>query len=253
MHIIIIVSEEPACATPQATGNPSTEPEAAELRIDLNRAPADGKVPQVAPAPAPLSPDHVSVSTFPAQGGGWSLNNAGIMLTHTPTGIQAACCEHRSAHANKAEAWKRLEAAVAEYENSVGALVKKAEQRLGDAVGEFLLFKVAPEGWGSGWQAGPSFGIELKEWELRLRDDQFAYVDPVAGTMSGEDINNPDSRVYAELVKRGWTPPGEIAYPPHRKAQPGDGSADTCYRNGWNECRIATMHLNQRNSNRVGR
>lgn len=113
------------------------------------------------------------------------------------------------------------------------------------ANGRVPLFTPKAEGWGTGWEAGPTFNVDIEKGSVKLAADQFAYVDSEAGTAFFENINDEDSRVYKELVKRGWTPPGGIEYPPVKRAQPGEGSGDACRREGWNECRIATMHLNR--------
>lgn len=81
-----------------------------------------------------------------------------------------------------------------------------------------------------------------------LAPDQFAYVDYEAGTAIFEDINADDSRVRAELVKRGWTPPGEtnIIYPEVKRNDGGFTTEGVAYIRGWNECRTATMRLNRK-------
>ena len=55
-----------------------------------------------------------------------------------------------------------------------------------------------------------------------------------------------EGRVYKELAKRGWTPPGGIEYPPVKRNDGGYTTEGVAYISGWNECRIATMHLNRK-------
>lgn len=171
--------------------------------------------------------DHsdVDVDTYRApDNGGWSQATSGVRLVHKPTGIQSRCDTERSAHANKAKAWAALEQAVAQYYGRR----------------EELKSYVTPQR-----DEGPAVNLEFDK-DVELAPDQFAYVDSEAGTAYFENINDPVSRVRAELMKRGWTPPGGIEYPPVKRAQPGEGSGDASRREGWNECRIAAMHLNRK-------
>lgn len=237
-----ISNEEFAAALQQAAENcqcpKCTERRAGtgEVGVDTARMPPDGKV-QV----GGINWDDVSIDTYRAPGqGGWSQATSAVRLTHKPTGIIVACDTERSAHANKAKAWEQLQDAVKQFND------RRAE----------LGFILGQAGWGTGWQAGETVNIEMEE-RLELAPDQFAFVDFEAGTAIFENVNEPASRVRAELVKRGWTPPGEgvsIQYPDVMRSTgtSTEGTAPTAYRNGWNDCRIATMTLNRadRNGNR---
>lgn len=112
--------------------------------------------------------------------------------------------------------------------------------------GRVPLFTPRDKGWGTGWKAGPTFNVDIEKGSVKLAADQFAYVDSEAGTAFFEDINDEDSRVYKELVKRGWTPPGGIEYPPVKRNDGGYTAEGVAHIRGWNECRIATMHLNRK-------
>lgn len=61
----------------------------------------------------PINPADVQVETVLKQMGSFApvLTN-GIKLTHTPTSISVTCTHERSAHANRAAAWRALEAAL---------------------------------------------------------------------------------------------------------------------------------------------
>lgn len=160
------------------------------------------------PDTSAIDPADVIVDTYTAPPtSGFAQPRYGVRLTHKPTGLRVQHEGESSQFANKAKAWEALEAQV------VGA--KKAT----------LSYMAGEVGW---------------------LYDQFAFLDNEAGTLACENINDPESRVHKELVKRGWTPPGGIEYPPVKRAQPGEGSGDACRREGWNECRIATMHLNRK-------
>lgn len=114
------------------------------------------------------------------------------------------------------------------------------------AMGRVPLFTPKTEGWGTGWKAGPTFNVDIEKGSVKLAADQFAFVDSEAGTAFFENIDDEDSRVYKELVKRGWTPPGGIEYPPVKRNDGGFTAEGVAYIRGWNECRIATMHLNRK-------
>lgn len=115
--------------------------------------------------------------------------------------------------------------------------------------GRAPLFTPRDKGWGTGRKADPTFNVDIEKGSVELAPDQFAYVDHEAGTAIFEDINAADSRVRAELVKRGWTPPNEggVNYPDIRRRKGGEGSGDLSYNEGWNACRIAVMQLNRKN------
>lgn len=214
-----ISNEEIAAVLQQAAGEcqcpACTERRATEgaTGIDWSKVPLDGKVPS-----DELLPADVRVDTYHAPGqGGWSQATSAVRLTHKPTGITVQCETERSSHANKAKAWEQLTAAVKQFHD------RRAE----------LKNLITPQG-------GTTFtGVELAP-------DQFAYVDSEAGTAFFEDINDEDSRVYKELVKRGWTPPGGIEYPPVKRNDGGYTAEGVAHIRGWNECRIATMHLNRK-------
>lgn len=189
--------------------------------------------------PAPGTPiiwADVDVDTYRPQGtGGFSLYTSAVRLRHRPTGINVVSETERSAHANKEKAWKELQELVNQF------YARRAE----------LKSMVTPAE-----QTGKAVNLEIEE-DLHLAPDQFAFVDTEAGTAYFENISEADSRVRAELVKRGWTPPGEgvsIQYPDVMRSTgtSTEGTAPTAYRNGWNACRVATMTLNRadRNGNR---
>ena len=205
------------CQCPACTERRATE---GATGIDWSKVPLDGKVPS-----DELLPADVLTDTYRAPGqGGWSQATSAVRLTHKPTGITVQCETERSAHANKAKAWEQLTAAVKQFN----------DRRAG------LKNLITPQG-------GAAFAIE-GEAGVELMPDQFAYVDHEAGTAIFEDINAADSRVRAELVKRGWTPPNEggVNYPDIRRRKGGEGSGDLSYNEGWNACRIAVMQLNRK-------
>lgn len=206
------------CQCPACTERRATE---GAVSIDWSKVPLDGKVPS-----DELLPTDVLTDTYRAPGeGGWSQATSAVRLTHKPTGITVAYETERSAHANKAKAWEQLTAAVKQFHD------RRAE----------LKSLITP-------QRGAAFAIE-GEAGVELAPDQFAYVDHEAGTAIFEDINAADSRVRAELIKRGWTPPNEggVNYPDIRRRKGGEGSGDLSYNEGWNACRIAVMQLNRKN------
>lgn len=64
-----------------------------------------------------LQPEDIQISTFNS-GSAWIPNTSGIELKHTPSGIVVRCSEERSQHANKAKAYKELEAKVTAWKPS---------------------------------------------------------------------------------------------------------------------------------------
>lgn len=210
--------------------------------------------------PAPLDPKEVTVNTYNTSQSSWSPNANGVEVTHKPTGLKARCGSERSAWRNRDKAFELL---ATEVEKMKGLITpkEKEEGELLKRINEFMeryptqpLFEIPKEGWGTGWHVGideskvPADGrveIDFGFPSVALVDNQFAFVDTVAGTIICEDLNHPDSRVAVELARRGWTPPGMglIQYPEIIRQR-----TATEYGIGWNECRLATMRLNQKNA-----
>lgn len=87
----------------------------------------------------------------------------------------------------------------------------------------------------------------IGEQMKKLEDD----LDKAWGKFVGDLVDSVmargrEGRVYKELTKRGWTPPDGIEYPPVKRNDGGYTTEGVAYISGWNECRIATMHLNRK-------
>lgn len=82
-----------------------------EWAIRAGRARLEG---QGTSATEPEQPEFI-VSIHPPQSSGFKIGNStGVMVTHTPTGLQAVCDSERSQHRNKEIAMQRLRALIAE-------------------------------------------------------------------------------------------------------------------------------------------
>lgn len=179
-----------------------------KLGVDPSKLPVTGRVPDT----SSIDPADVTVDTYTAPpASGFAQPRYGVRLTHKPTGLRVQHEGERSQFANKAKAWEALEVQVSqmEFDRKVG------------------------------------IGEQMKKLEANLDEALDKFVSDLVGSVM---TSGSEGRVWQELVKRGWTPPGEtnIIYPEVKRNDGGYTAEGVAHIRGWNECRIATMHLNRK-------